>query len=140
MRICQGRMVNGRLSTCKRNRVLNNIFVKARKGVSFIDDDNLSDYNIFVDCGPARRRAGFDFNAWQEKGFGPNSITAKINASFDYQTLNFTWSTEEELPLFPKLEICVHDFFDLVWKGKKVPAGPFFYPTASPVTLNLAGL
>ena len=135
MRICQGRMVGGRLSTCKRNRVLNNIFIKARKGVSFIDDDNLSDNNIFVDCG-----GPFDFNAWQKKGFGPNSITAKINVSFDQQTLDFTWSTEETLPLFPKLGTCTHDFFDSAWKGEKAPAGPFSYPNVAPATLKLSGL
>lgn len=135
MRICQGRMVNGRLSTCKRNRVLNNIFIKAPKGVSFIDDDNLSDCNIFVDCsGP------FDFRAWQRKGFGPNSITAKINVSFDKQTLDFKWSDEGILPLFPKVEICTHDFFDSALKSKNVPAGPFSYPTSGPTTLKLAGL
>ena len=134
MRICQGRIVNSRLSTCKRNRVLNNIFVNARKGVSFIDDDNLSDRNIFVDCG-----GPFDFNAWQKKGFGPNSITAKINASFDLKTLSFTWSTEDELALFAKLEICAHDFSNLPWKGNKVPAGPFAYPGSSLITVNLAG-
>ena len=135
MRICQGRMVNGRLSTCKRNRVLNNIFVSAKKGVSFIDDDNFSDYNIFVDCG-----GPFDFDAWQKKGFGPNSITAKINTSFDRQKLSFTWSIEAKLPAFPRLEICAHDFFDLAWKAEKAPAGPFSYPTASTVTLNLTRL
>jgi alpha-N-arabinofuranosidase len=134
MRICQGRMVNGRLSTCKRNSVLNNIFIKAPKGVSFIDDDNFSDNNIFVDCG-----GQFDFNAWQRKGFGPNSITAKINASFNKQTLGFTWSTEGKLPLFPKVGICTHDFFDSVWKGGKIPAGPFSYPTAGTTTLKLTG-
>jgi len=135
MRICQGRMVNGRLSTCKRNRVLNNIFIEARRGVSFIDDDNLSDNNIFVDCsGP------FDFNAWQKKGFGPHSITAEINGSFNQQKLHFNWSTKEKLPLFPRLEICVHDFFGSAWKGEKAPAGPFSYPTSSPATLKLSGL
>ncbi|MHC4461400.1 MAG: right-handed parallel beta-helix repeat-containing protein [Planctomycetota bacterium] len=134
MRICQGRIVNARLSTCKRNRVLNNIFVNAPKGVYFIDDDNLSDRNIFVDCG-----GPFDFNAWQKKGFGPNSVTAKINASFDLKTLNFTWSTEDELALFPGLEICAHDFSNIPWKGGSVPAGPFAYPGSSPITMNLAG-
>jgi len=141
MRICKGRIVNGRLSTCKRNRVLNNIFVDARKGVSFIDDDNLSDRNIFVDCsGP------FDFNAWQKKGFGANSVTAKIKSSFDPQTLsrgtpseNFTWSTEEKLPLFAKLKTCSHNFFDIPWKGNKVPAGPFAYPGSSPSKVKLVG-
>jgi hypothetical protein len=131
MRICQGRIVNGRLSTCKRNRVLNNIFVNAPKGVYFIDNDNLSDRNIFVDCGP------FDFNAWQRKGFGPKSVTAKINASFDLKTLSFTWSTEDELALFGKLKTCSHNFFDILWKGKNVPAGPFAYPGSSPIKVKL---
>ena len=134
MRICQGRIVNARLSTCKRNRVLNNIFVNAPKGVYFIDDDNLSDNNIFINCG-----GQFDFNAWRKKGFGPNSITAKINASFDLKALSFTWSTDDELALFPGLEICANDFFNLPWKGDKVPAGPFAYPGSSPITVNLAG-
>ena len=134
MRICKGRIVNGRLSTCKRNSVLNNIFVNAPKGVSFIDDDNLSDRNIFVDCG-----GPFDFDAWQKKGFGPNSIAAKINTSFDLQTLKFIWSTEEKLPLFPRLEICAHNFSNLPWKGDNVPAGPFAYPGSIPATINLAG-
>jgi len=132
MRICQGRMVGGRLSTCKRNRVLNNILIKSPKGVSFIDDDNLSDCNIFVDCG-----GPFNFNAWQKKGFGPNSIMAIINASFDQQTLDFTWYTEGKLPLFPEIGICTHDFFDSAWEPDKVPAGPFPYPTSSPATLKL---
>ena len=135
MRICQGRMVNGRLSTCKRNRVLNNIFIKAPKGVSFIDDDNLSDCNIFVDCG-----GPFDFQAWQKKGFESNSITAKINASFDEQSLDFILSADEKLPLFPKVGICMHDFFDSAWQGDQVPAGPFSYPTAGKTTLKLTGL
>ncbi|MDH4239994.1 MAG: right-handed parallel beta-helix repeat-containing protein [Phycisphaerae bacterium] len=135
MRICQGRMVNGRLSTCKRNSVLNNIFIKAPKGVSFIDDDNLSDNNIFVDCG-----GPFNFNEWRKKGFGPNSITAEINASFNQQKLDFTWSTEVKLPLYLKIGICTHDFFDSAWKGEKVPAGPFSYPTAGTNSLKLTGL
>jgi hypothetical protein len=135
MRICQGRMVGGRLSTCKRNRVLNNIFVKARKGVSFIDDDNLSDNNVFIDCG-----GPFDFSAWQKKGFGPNSKRAKIDASFNQRTLSFTWLTEEKLPVFGRLEICTHDFFDSTWEGERVPAGPFSYPAASQTILKLSGL
>ncbi|GAH42137.1 unnamed protein product, partial [marine sediment metagenome] len=84
-----------------------------------------------------KQEGGFDFNAWQKKGFGANSITAKINASFDLKTLSFTWSIEEKLALFPKLEICAHDFSDLPWKGNKVPAGPFAYPGSSPSKVKL---
>ncbi len=133
MRICEGRIVNGRLSTCKRNRVLNNIFVDARKGVYFIDDDNLSDCNIF-----AGDHSRFDFKAWQEKGFGHSSIEAEIDASFDLQTLKFSWSAKQKLPLFPKLELCAHDLFDTPWKAAEVPAGPFAYPGPSLTAVNLA--
>lgn len=132
MRICAGRMVNGRLSTCKRNRVLNNIFVAARKGVWFIDDDNISDRNIFVDCG-----GPFDFEAWRKKGFGQNSVTAKIEVSFDPDKLSLTWSSSEELPFFERLKTCGYDFSDLPRQGERVSAGPFAYPGRQAVTLNL---
>jgi hypothetical protein len=59
--------LGGRLSTCTKNVVLNNILINAKEGIWFIDDDNISDRNIFVDCGPP-----FDFAAWQKKGFDKN--------------------------------------------------------------------
>ncbi|MCK4291695.1 MAG: right-handed parallel beta-helix repeat-containing protein [Planctomycetes bacterium] len=133
MRICKGRMVNGRLSTCTQNRVLNNIIVNAREGIWFIDDDNISNRNIFVASGPP-----FDFAAWQKKGFGQNSITARINVSLDLKKLSFTWSTAKKFPLFEKLEICKYDFSDSPWKTNKVPAGPFPYPGPRPTTVSLA--
>ena len=133
MRICEGRMVNGRLSTCKRNRVLNNILVSSPNGVWFIHDDNISDRNIFVDCGPP-----FDFAAWQKKGFDKNGLTAKINVAFDVKKLTFTWSTAEKLPLFERLETSGYDFCDSPWKTDKIPAGPFPYPGTAPTTITLA--
>jgi len=135
MRICEGRMVNGRLSTCKRNRVLNNILVSSPNGVWFIHDDNISDRNIFVDCGPP-----FDFAAWQKKGFDKNGLATKINVAFDVKKLTFTWSTAEKLPLFERLEPCGYDFCDSPWKTDKVPAGPFPYPGTAPTTIALADL
>ena len=104
MRICNGRMVNGRLSTCKRNRVLNNIFIRARKGVWFIDNDNTSDGNIFVDC-----NAEFDFAEWQKKDFGANSIVADIDCTFDPANRILTWSTDQDLPACRVVKPCSHD-------------------------------
>ena len=132
MRICQGRMVNGRLSTCTKNRVLNNILINAKQGIWFIDDDNTSNSNIFVNCGPP-----FDFSAWQRKGFGKNSLTAKIDATLDLKNLRLNWSTAQNLPLFEKVELCPHDFQNKPWQTKNTPAGPFQYPTAKPTTINL---
>jgi hypothetical protein len=128
-------MVNGRLSTCKRNRVLNNILVGSADGVWFIDDDNISDRNIFVACGPP-----FDFAAWQKKGFDKNGLAARINVALDVKKLAFTWSTAEKLPVFERLERCGYDFADSPWKADRVPAGPFPYPGAAPTTITLADL
>ena len=132
MRICNGRMVNGRLSTCKRNRVLNNIFVRARKGVWFIDDDNTSDHNIFVDC-----NAEFDFAEWQKKDFGANSLVADIDCTFDPASRVLTWSTDHQLPLCPTVKPCSHDFFNHPRNSHKTSAGPFPYPTDKTKKLNL---
>ena len=134
MRICQGRMVNGRLSTCTKNVVLNNILINAKEGIWFIDDDNTSNRNIFVNCGPP-----FDFAAWRKKGFGKDSLTANMDATFDQKDLRLTWSTDRQLPLFERLKICSEDFNDRPWPTEKVPAGPFQYPTQSPITVNLIG-
>ncbi|MBE0535099.1 MAG: right-handed parallel beta-helix repeat-containing protein, partial [Phycisphaerae bacterium] len=105
MRICQGRMVNGRLSTCKRNTVVNNLFIRAARGTWFLDDDNSADRNIFAECGPE-----FDFAAWKAKGFAANSRTAKIAAAFDPATQTLTWSTPDTLPNVPAAPACTHDY------------------------------
>ncbi len=127
MRICQGRMVNGRLSTCKRNRVLNNIFVRARKGVWFLDDDNTSDRNIFVDC-----NAEFDFAEWQKKDFGANSLVADIDCTFDPASRTLTWSTDHQLPPCPTIKPCRHDFFNHPRNSRTTSAGPLPHPTDRP--------
>jgi len=132
MRICQGRMVGGRLSTCTKNITLNNILINAKQGIWFIDDDNTSNRNIFDNCGPP-----FDFAKWQEKGFGKDSLKAKINATFDPKNLKLTWSTDQQLPLFEKLKLCPQDFHNNPWPTKEASAGPFQYPTAKPTTINL---
>ena len=134
MRICQGRMVGGRLSTCTKNITLNNILINAKQGIWFIDDDNTSNRNIFANCGPP-----FDFAKWQEKGFGENSIKAKINAAFDQKTLKLTWSTDQQLPLFEQLDICPQDFHNKPWQTRKAPAGPFQYPNKTATTIDLRG-
>jgi hypothetical protein len=125
-------MVNGRLSTCTKNVVLNNILINAKEGIWFIDDDNTSNRNIFTNCGPP-----FDFAAWQKKGFGKDSLTAKINVSLDLKNLKLTWSTPQELPLFEQLKLCPQDFHNNPWPTKKAPAGPFQYPNKTPTTINL---
>jgi len=134
MRICSGRMVNGRLSTCKRNRVLNNIFVRARKGVWFIDDDNTSDQNIFVDC-----NAEFDFKKWQKKEFGANSLVADIDCTFDAPELTLTWSTGQKLPSFRSVKPCSHDFFNHPRDNQTTNAGPLPYPTDKTRKMNIWG-
>jgi alpha-N-arabinofuranosidase len=133
MRTCSGRMVNGRPSTCKRNRVQNNIFVRAREGVWFIDEDNISDQNIFVDCD-----AEFDFAQWQKTGFGAHSLVADIDCSFDATNRTLIWSTDQKLPSFGIVESCSHDFFNHPRNSSAGNAGPWPYPTEMPKTLHLS--
>ena len=132
MRICQGRIVNGRLSTCTKNVVLNNILINAKEGIWFIDDDNISNRNIFVNCGPP-----FDFAAWQKKGFDKDGQTAKIDVSLDLKNLKLTWSASEELPLFEPHAHVPQDFHNKPWPTEEVPAGPFQYPGKTPTIIDL---
>ena len=48
MQICQGRMVNGRLTTARRNKILNNVFFDNKRPLAISDRDNTADYNVFV--------------------------------------------------------------------------------------------
>lgn len=131
MRICEGRVVNGRLSTCKRNALLNNVFVDASMGIFILDDENRCDNNLFAAFD------AFDFDAWRARGFGTHSVKADLHISFEAETMRFSWSCPEALPRFAGLKTCARDFFEAVWAGEKVPAGPFPYPGTSTTHMNL---
>ena len=131
MRICEGRVVNGRLSTCKRNTVLNNIFIDANTGVFILDDDNRCDNNLFSACDT------FDFDAWRARGFGTHSVQADLHASFDVEAMCLSWSCPDSLPLYAGLKICDRDFFEAKWTGEKIPAGPFTYPDTTGTRVSL---
>ena len=61
MQICQGRMVNGRFSTARRNKILNNVFFDNALPLAISDPDNASDNNVFA---PAPGTP-FDLARWQ---------------------------------------------------------------------------
>ncbi len=121
MRICQGRQVLGRLSTARRNKIMNNVFVAGGSMLSISDPDNVSDHNLF-----ARGRKPFDLARWSKAhGWDRNSVVADIRAAFNPDTLELTWSAGGAIPECPAMDGITHDFFDRPRQGNTVSPGPF---------------
>jgi len=123
MQICQGREVLGRLSTAKRNRILNNIFVATGAMISISDPENICDHNVF-----AAGRKPFDLAARQNAhGWDKNSVVADVEAVFNPDTLELTWSVRGTIPECPPVEGITHDFFNRPRQGHTVLPGPFTF-------------
>jgi len=121
MRICQGRKVQGRLTTARRNKILNNLFVDHARPLAISDPDNVSDFNIFVN-----RDAPFDLGKWQEAhDWDRHSRTAALQVQFDPATLELTWTAEGELPRVPRVDRITHDFWRTPRTGEATAPGPF---------------
>ncbi len=120
MQTGKDRIVLGRLSTAKRNKILNNVFLGDAM-LSISDPENTSDYNVFVT--PNRP---FDLAAWRdEHGWDRNSVTADIRATLNPETLELTWSAAEPIPQCPTVRGITHDFFDRPRQTGAVAPGPF---------------
>lgn len=120
MQICKGRKVMGRLSTAKRNKVLSNVFIGGSM-LSISDPENTSDYNVFA---PGTKP--FDLAAWQAThGWDRHSVMADVEASFDLDTLELTWSAGSKIPKCPAVERITHDFFDRPREAGGASPGPF---------------
>ena len=122
MQICRGRNVLGRLSTAKRNRILNNVFVDNVRPLAVSDPDNTSDYNLFGGGG-----GPFELAAWQEShGWDKHSVTMRIDARLDPKTLELTWRPAETAgPTCPPVPGITHDFFGRARAGDRSSPGPF---------------
>ncbi len=125
------RQLNGRPMTSKGNRVVNNIIL-AEQPITFADDDNFSDYNIFAD--PAGL---FDLKEWQKTSQDPHSVRMDIFCEFDPQNIELYWETEKLLPLFPGVEQCQVDYYNSKRNDKTDTPGPFRDRFANPVTLDI---
>jgi len=121
MQICRGRIVGGRLSTAKRNKILGNILVENGSPLAISDAENTSDYNVF---GPGRRP--FDLARWQtERGWDQHSVAADVHAEFDPETLQLTWWIAGRVPQSARLAPMTNDFLGRPYVGATIPPGPF---------------
>jgi len=121
MQVCQGRQVGGRLSTAKRNKILNNILVGNGRPLAISDAENTIDYNVFGAGGTP-----FDLAAWQkQRGWDRHSAAAEVEVRLNPQTLELTYSARTPLPKCPLIPGLNRDFFGSHRPGPEVAAGPW---------------
>ncbi|NQT13961.1 MAG: right-handed parallel beta-helix repeat-containing protein [Planctomycetes bacterium] len=121
MRICRGREVMGRPTTAKRNRIVANIFVGGGSMLSISDGENTSDHNLLA---PGKKP--FDLAAWGDAhGWDRNSTVADIQAAFNPETLELTWSARGKIPECPPIDGIPRDFFDRLQEPGPSAPGPF---------------
>jgi hypothetical protein len=131
MQVCQGRIVGGRLSTAKRNRIVNNIFVDHARPLAISDPENRSDYNVF-DTSHA-----FDLVKWKKSHeWDAHSAAVKLRVQLDVKTLTLTYSADGRLPMCPIEPRVGLDFFAEPRAGIGTPPGPFAALPARPVSLR----
>ncbi len=133
MQICKGRKVGGRVSTAKRNKIVNNIFVDNGSMLLISDPENVCDYNVF-----AGSREPFDLASWRKKhGWDEHSVTASIEASFDRTTMELTWRVSSEVPQCPRVDGITCDFWARALSGEKTAPGPFGPLPAEPMRTSV---
>ncbi|MCR4412430.1 MAG: right-handed parallel beta-helix repeat-containing protein [Thermoguttaceae bacterium] len=120
MQVCQGRQVMGRLSTAKRNRILNNVFLDHARPLAISDRENVCDYNVF-----AATDRPFDLAAWQKAtSWDAHSVALGLDLRFDPETLEIRWLSVPPLPACPPVPGVDRDIFGEARSGP-TPAGPF---------------
>ena len=98
-----------------------------------MDPENVSDHNVFAP-GPKP----FDLAGWQKAhGWDKNSTTAEVQAAFNAQTLELTWSAAGPMPECPRVDGVTHDFFDRPREGERMSPGPFGSVPREPTTVKL---
>jgi hypothetical protein len=122
------RVIAGRVGLCRRNKVLNNVFVECPKCVLFgRAADNASDGNLFDARHDAvslcirypEPEAILNLSAWEEYyGLDMHSARAHIEAAFDPDALQLTWGVHGDLPSIQPVE-AMHE------PTAPVPPGPF---------------
>jgi len=84
---CNGREVEGRITTCKRNQVRDNILIDNGRIAFFIDPENTCDHNLIADSKNPDALA-----AWQKStGMDAHSRQVSMDATLDGQTIRLQW-------------------------------------------------
>jgi hypothetical protein len=135
MQICQGRIVDGRLSTAKRNKILNNVFFDNALPLAISDRDNLCDNNVFSPP-PAKP---FDLARWQKTtGWDKQSLATTLHVELLPATLELSWTGPAQWPAFPSVPGVTHDFWRRPLDREKVAPGPFGVIQPAESTVRLA--
>ena len=101
--------------------------------LSISDPENTSDYNVFV-----TPNQSFDLGAWRdEHGWDRNSAVADVQAAFNAETLELTWSASAPIPECPAVDGITHDFFDQPRQSGAVVPGPFASVPPMPTRVGL---
>jgi hypothetical protein len=125
------RIIGGRVTTCKRNRVVGNIFYAAKGQPFFKDKENVSDFNLFVDPPGAEP---FDLAKWQSKmGWDTHSSRVVATIKLDRTSWTLHQNPVARCPLVPRQPPVAVDFFDTPTLGKTIPLGPFAESNNKPI-------
>lgn len=117
------RIIGGRVTSCKRNRVVGNIFYSAKGQPFFKDKENVSDCNLFVSPPSAET---FALAKWQSKtGWDKHSRQAVATIRFDRKTWTLRQDPVAKFPRVAREQPVTVDFFDTPTLGKSIPLGPF---------------
>jgi len=125
MQVCKDRMVGGRISTCKQNRVIGNVLIDCGRAMWFLDDENVSEHNVI--SGPG----DFDLKKWRARGLGATDALAEVEASLSRPPVLF-WSAPSPLPPVPRIDALLCDMMGQPYgDAQQIAPGPFFGgPTA----------
>jgi hypothetical protein len=109
-----GRLIGGRVGLCRRNQVLNNVFVRCPKRILLgRAADNVSDGNLFDEREDhaslciryPEPEAVLNLSAWQEYyDLDRHGAQAQIDADFDPDALELTWRVEGDMPSCQRVE------------------------------------
>ncbi len=125
------RILGGRITSCKQNRVVGNIFYAAKKQPFVKDAENFSDRNLFVDPPGAEP---FALAKWQaDSGWDAHSSLAVSRFTFDREAWTLRQDPVVKCPLVPREQPVTGDYFATPVAGKTIPAGPFAASNNKPI-------
>jgi hypothetical protein len=126
------RTLNGRAMTARGNRVHGNIIL-APVPVSFEDEGNTSDHNVFGD-------PTFDLAAWQDAGQDRHGRQMAVGLACNPEKSEMTFSTGGPLPPVPPVVAADVDYFGPIAESSPALLGPFADRFAGEVVLDLSPL
>ena len=117
------RILGGRITTCKQNRIVANIFYAAKQQPYIKDRENLIDNNLFVDPPNA---TPFELAKWQaDSGFDSHSTQTVANFTLDSNTWTLHQNPLVTCPPVPREQTVPADYFNTPTLHKTRPLGPF---------------